>query len=85
MFNNTNNINSNSINAETFGLSNLDHTNASLKVISFPCGCETARCFQRGDCTAKHDCKVCPDKVLVRHCGTHKGTPDIFNSRVYFV
>lgn len=25
---------------------------ASIKIFSFPCGCESVRCFQKNDCTA---------------------------------
>ena len=57
---------------------------ASIKIFSFPCGCESIRCFQKHDCTAPWACNRCPDRTHFSHCGTHQGTPDICNASVSF-
>jgi len=48
---------------------------ASVKLFTFPCGCETMKCMEKNDCTAGHSCKVCRGKIVRKHCGTHKGLP----------
>ncbi len=48
---------------------------ASVKLFTFPCGCETMKYMEKHDCTAGHSCKACRGKVVRKHCGTHKGLP----------
>jgi predicted SprT family Zn-dependent metalloprotease len=48
---------------------------ASVKLFTFACGCETLKCMEKHDCTAGHSCKACRGKIFRKHCGTHKGLP----------
>jgi hypothetical protein len=48
---------------------------ASIKLFTFQCGCETVKCMEKQDCSAGHSCKVCRSKIFRKHCGTHKGLP----------
>lgn len=61
----------------------ISEKEASVRILTYKCGCETMKCLAKADCAVGHNCDVCRSKVFKKHCHTHKGRPTGYPSIMF--